>query len=144
MIVSRAIRLSARESFIRLLSVENLDKHLPAEAERLESLQAITQSKYRFNVHRRTMILQALHSFSTVPNDKIDTGAVGELTSQLSAITADCDRLLEELLVIRDHHAQVARLLDTHWASALSVALRKLNGSYARRTKELVRSASSH
>jgi hypothetical protein len=37
-IVSRAIRLSARESFIRVLSIETLDKEIVNENERLATL----------------------------------------------------------------------------------------------------------
>ncbi|KAJ7493259.1 hypothetical protein B0H11DRAFT_2005591 [Mycena galericulata] len=137
-LVSRAIRSSSRESFIRLLSVENLDRSLPAELERLNALKAMTQSKYRFTVHRRTMLLQALHSFSGYNDREKDAALVAKLTSQLSQTTAECDQLLEDLLQIADQVGQITRLLDVHWASALAVALRKLNSSYGRRTSELL------
>lgn len=156
--VSRAIRASARESFIRLLTVENLDKNLPAEIDRLNALKAITQSKWRFQVHRRTMLLQALNSSSGTFGDKDKDSAtlVSQLTGQLSQAMAECDKLMEELLRIADQLAQVTKLVDTHWASALAIALRKvrlghlsmvhifdeecdqLNTSYGKRTTELV------
>ncbi|KAJ6605842.1 hypothetical protein B0H10DRAFT_2076105 [Mycena sp. CBHHK59/15] len=112
-LVSRAIRSSSRESFIRLLSVETLDHSLPDELDRLNALKAMTQSKYRFTL-------------------------VTKLTGQLSQTMAECDQLLEDLLQIADQIAQIMRLLDTHWASALATALRKLNSSYGRRTTELL------
>ncbi|KAJ7089830.1 hypothetical protein B0H15DRAFT_839421 [Mycena belliarum] len=137
-LVSRAIRSSSRESFIRVLSIENLDKTLPAELERLEALRAMTQSKYRFTVHRRTMLLQALHSFSGYNDRAQDAELVAKLTSQLSQTTAECDQFLGDLLQIADQVGQITRLLDVHWASALAIALRKLNSSYGRRTTDLL------
>ncbi|KAF7357023.1 hypothetical protein MVEN_01038900 [Mycena venus] len=136
-LVSRAIRGSSRESFIRVLSVENLEQTLPAELERLNMVKAMTQSKYRFTVHRRTMLLQALHSFSGY-NDREGAALVAKLTSQLSQATAECDQLLEDLLQIVDQVGQINHLVDQHWASALAIALRKLNSSYGRRTSELL------
>ncbi|KAJ7885999.1 hypothetical protein B0H13DRAFT_2277771 [Mycena leptocephala] len=138
-LVSRAIRKSAQESFVRVLSVENLDQNLPAELERLNVLKSVTQSKYRFTVHRRTMLLQALHSFSAYTDKEKDAELVAKLTSQLSQTTADCDQLLEDLLQIADQVGQITHLLDVHWSSALAIALRKLNGSYGRRTSDLLK-----
>ncbi|KAJ7035553.1 hypothetical protein C8F04DRAFT_1394654 [Mycena alexandri] len=137
-LVSRAIRGSSRESFIRVLSVENLEQSLPEELQRLDMLKSMTQSKYRFTVHRRTMLLQALHSFSGYNDREKDAALVAKLTSQLSQTTADCDQLLEELLKIADQVGQIQHLLDVHWSSALAIALRKLNSSYGRRTSELI------
>lgn len=133
--MSRAIRLTARESFIRLLSLENLDRALPAEVERLHAMKSSTQSKYRFLVHRRTMLLQALNSSAdsasnnssaTLNNKDKDGGVVSQLAMQLAQTTAECDRVLEELLRIGDHLSQIERMVDLHWASALAVALRKV------------------
>ncbi len=131
-IVSRAIRLSARESFIRLLTVENLDNILPTELERLERSKASTQSKYRFLVHRRTMLLQVLITSAQIPSakdkDKVDNmDSITKLALQLSETTAECDRLSEDLLKISDQTAQINRMLDVHWASALAIALRKVS-----------------
>ncbi|KAJ8481792.1 hypothetical protein ONZ45_g15184 [Pleurotus djamor] len=138
-IVSRAIRSSAQESFIRLLSVDVLDRQLPEELERLSDAKLRAQSRYRFCVHRRTMLLQGINACSTVAPDKSGSNIshLGQLAVQLSENSAECDRLLEELLRIVDQQTQVAKLQDNHWASALAVALRKLNGSYGKRTAEL-------
>lgn len=93
------------------------------------------QANYRFQVHRRTMILQAINaSASAVPSDP---DVICCLASQLSDITQACDRLMEELLRIADQQAQLAKVQDLHWASALAIALRKINKSYERRTNEL-------
>jgi len=128
-IVSRAIRSSAQESFIRLLSLKQLDEELPNELERLKNLKATTQAKYRFNAQRRSMLLQALMSYSeTNGNGDKDGGGptVGRLASQLAETTIECDKLSQELVGIMDQMGQVQRLLDVHWASALAIALRKV------------------
>jgi hypothetical protein len=134
-VVSRAIRLSANESFIRVLSIETLDKGIVDENERLATLKLMTQSQYRFQVHRRTMLLQALNSSATAT--PCDPSIITNLAVQLSETTAQCDRLMEELLRISDQQSQVAKVQDLHWASALAIALRKINKSYERRTHEL-------
>ncbi|KAH8104083.1 hypothetical protein BXZ70DRAFT_1005632 [Cristinia sonorae] len=134
-IVSRAIRMSAQEEFIRLLSVKMLDEELRQETERLETLKATTQSQYRFNMHRRTMLLQSL--LAVAGSGDADPTAMINLTTQLAEITVSCDRLMETMVSIADQRAQIQHLQDVHISSALAMALRKLNGSYAKRTVEL-------
>ncbi|KAG5641296.1 hypothetical protein DXG03_005560 [Asterophora parasitica] len=138
--VSRAIRRSAPETYIRLLSLENLDKVLPAEVERLTALKATKQAQYRFLVQRRTMTLQALNSSFISADKETEDGIpmASKLALQLSQTVAECDKLMGELLVISDQLAQISNMTDLHWASALAVALRKLNKSYAKRTQHLV------
>jgi len=128
-IVARAIRSSAKESFIRLLTEENLDTVLPAELERLNQLKATTQSRYRFLVHRRTMLFHALNSTSLgqQKDDEDGVSVVSKLTSQLAETIAECDLQLEEVLKIVDQIAQINKLIDLHWASALAIALRKVS-----------------
>lgn len=128
-IVSRAIRSSSSESFVRLLGLQNLDHVLPTELQRLESLKGMTQAKYRFLVHRRTMLMQALNSSAVGHTGGDDDGSVpvnSRLTVQLSETTAECDQLVEELMRMADQMAQIHKLIDNHWASALAIALRKV------------------
>ncbi|TEB36596.1 hypothetical protein FA13DRAFT_1726961 [Coprinellus micaceus] len=117
-IVSRAIRSSALESFIRLLTLENLDTTLPDELKRLESAKTMTQAKYRFL-------------------DDDGMHASTKLVVQLSETVAECDLVMEELVKLTDQITQVKKLVDHHWASALAIALRKLNGSFGRRSADL-------
>lgn len=126
--VSRAIRISASASYIRILSLENLDTVLPAELGRLDTLKVMTQAKYRFLVHRRTMLLQALNSSSEITGRKDDDGihVVNKLTAQLSQTMAECDLLMEDLLHVNDQISQITKMIDLHWASALAIALRKV------------------
>jgi hypothetical protein len=112
--------------------MENVDQVLPAELQRLEQLKISMQSKYRFLVHRRTMVLQALianvqiSSFKDREKEDI-VDSITKLAMQLSETTSECDRILEELLKISDRTTQINRMLDTHWASALAIAIRKVS-----------------
>lgn len=131
-VVSRAIRSSASEAFVRLLTAENLDTVLPAELARLESLKTVTQSKYRFLVHRRTMLFQALNSTSLSQQKDGEDGVsvVSRLAAQLADTIGECDKNLEEVLSITDQMAQIHKLIDIHWSSALAIALRKVTPAY--------------
>ena len=129
-IVSRSIRSSAGESAVRLLSIENLDKVLPTELERLENAKLATQSKYRFLVHRRTMLLQGINSRASAPVAAKDgeeaASTISALVAQLSQTVAECDEQVQELAKIYDQQAQISKMLDVHWGSALAIALRKV------------------
>ncbi|KAH9926983.1 uncharacterized protein B0H18DRAFT_305828 [Fomitopsis serialis] len=135
-IVSTAIRTSAQEDFIRLVSRHTLDVELVQELERLDSLKATTQAQYRFNTQRRLMLLQSLNALSFAPGDPSSQEALSNLTAQLAALAASCDRLMETLLTVAEQRAQIQRLQDVHVASALAITLRKLNASYGRRVNE--------
>ena len=81
------------------------------------------------------MLLQAINSSAlATPNDP---SVICSLVNQLSETTQTCDHLMTELLQIADQQAQLAKVQDLHWASALAIALRKINKSYGRRTSEL-------
>lgn len=82
------------------------------------------------------MLLQSLLALSTSNSDG-DCAALCSLTTQLADITSSCDRLMAELLRVSDQKAQIQRIQDVHTSSALAMALRKLNASYAKRTAEL-------
>src|ERR1700728_150720 len=153
-IVSRAIKLSARESYIRILPLPILDDTLPREAERLDTLQKVTQAKYKFHLHKHTMLMQALSSYASYSSNtgagmslsfgnknKSDSGGdaaiLTNLTSQISDTTSAMDNITTDLIIIASHRAQLSSLLATHWGSALAIALRKLNRSYSKRMAEL-------
>ncbi|GJE99263.1 hypothetical protein PsYK624_155160 [Phanerochaete sordida] len=133
-IVSRAIRRTAQESFIRLLSVKALDEELDAELARLDTAKATAQAKYRFNMHRRTMLLQSLVALSC---SEPDCAALASLVTQLAEVTASCDALAMDLLRFVDQREQIRCMQEVHISSALAMALRKLNASYGKRTEEL-------
>lgn len=143
-IVSRAIRLSAKESFIRLLSLQSLDTDIVEEEKRLGNERLIAKAKWRFEVSRRTMLIQALNSTvamlpSTGEGDK-DNG-LGSLITQLATAIASCDSQMSTILHIMDQQSQVSSLQHRHWSSALSMALRKLNKTCERQAGELKRAS---
>ena len=137
--VSRAIRDSAKEQFVRLLSLDALDKEIPEELARLESLKFTTQAQYRFHFQRRTNLLQSLNAlaYSTPAPAENGTNTLGLLIQQLAEVTANMDRFTETLLQASEHRSQLAQVQEKHVSSALAVALRKLNASYAKRTTDL-------
>ena len=137
--VSRAIRDSAKEQFIRLLSLDALDNEIPEEMARLESLKFTTQAQHRFHFQRRTNLLQSLNALANSSPVSAEGGAstLGMLIQQLAEVTASMDRFTETLLQTSDHRSQLAQVQEKHVSSALAVALRKLNASYAKRTTDL-------
>ncbi|KAG0697932.1 hypothetical protein DFH29DRAFT_811016 [Suillus ampliporus] len=141
-IVSRAIRLSAKESFIRLLSLQALDTDMVKEAERLEEERLAAQVKWRFEMNRRTMLMQALNSCASVfassgEGDK--DNVLGGLISQVATSVASCDSILASILQMSDQQAQISIVQHRHWASALGIALRKLNKAFERQGEEMKR-----
>ncbi|OAX35412.1 hypothetical protein K503DRAFT_746010, partial [Rhizopogon vinicolor AM-OR11-026] len=141
-IVSRAIRLSAKESFIRLLSVQALDTDMVKEAERLEEERSAAQAKWRFEMQRRTMLMQALNASAGIlansgEGDK--DNVLGSLISQAAASIASCDSILESVLQMSDQQSQISMVQHRHWASALGIALRKLNRAFERQGEEMKR-----
>ncbi|KAH7890968.1 hypothetical protein F5I97DRAFT_1798887 [Phlebopus sp. FC_14] len=141
-IVSKAIRLSAKESFVRLLSLQALETDIVKESERLETERLIAQARWKFEVGRRTMLLQALNSTAAVlsgAGDGDKENGLSLLISQLATAIGSCDAQLSSILHMSDQQSQIAVVQHRHWASALSVALRKLNKAYERQGEELKR-----
>ena len=154
-IVSRAIRASAEPSSIRLIPLKTLDEELAQEVVRLEDERAQAQAQYRFTMYRRQMLLQSLNALqyssstanspsSTNPTSNTLNAPVSpapsptaDLSQRLAEVSGTLDRLAETLVRTTDQIAQIRSLQEVHAGSALAVALRKLNASYARRMKEI-------
>ena len=124
-LVSSAIRQSAKEQLIRLLPPSVVDTRMPEDAAHIERSWDTAAARWRFEAHRRNMLLRALSA----------SGADSDLLTQLSVTLSNLDLHAQNLLHAATHRAQLASARDTHRASALAVALRKLNASYARRTR---------
>ncbi|KAI0028241.1 hypothetical protein K488DRAFT_73916, partial [Vararia minispora EC-137] len=139
-VVSAAIRESAREKFIQLLA-PSTEADVRAHAERTEADWDAAASTWRFEARRRDMLLKGLAALSGggCAAQQDDAEATQALLAQLNGSLARLDGAAEGLLRAGAHRAQLAAARDTHRASALAVALRKLNASYARRTRELER-----
>ena len=100
---------------------------MPEDAADIERTWDTAAARWRFEAHRRNMLLRALSA----------SGADNDLLTQLSVTLSNLDFHAQSLLHAASHRAQLAAARDTHRASALAVALRKLNASYARRTRDL-------
>ena len=128
-LVSSAIRQSAKEQLIRLLPPSIIEFCMPEDAAHIERSWDTAAACWRFEAHRRNMLLRALSA----------SGADNDLLTQLSATLSNLDLHAQNLLHASARRAQLTSPRDTHRASALAVALRKLNASYARRTRDLDR-----
>ncbi|KAL5478317.1 hypothetical protein ACEPAI_2501 [Sanghuangporus weigelae] len=134
-IVRSAIEESAQASSIRLLPQDVFDE-MPTTVSMLESRRTDLQNDYKVTVRRRRSIIQRLASLSS--NDsRTDSMAVVRDAEELASVTAAGDKIVEQLHEIDDQITQVHRLRDVHQASALAVALRKLNSSLLRQTSEM-------
>lgn len=143
-IVSRAIRSSAEPSSIRLLPLDVLDKELAEEEKKLESERMEAMAKYRFGVHRRTLFMQSLNLATQTLASSVggissadSHSQASQVLSNLSALSASQDENTESILRTSAQLAELRILREAHSTSALSVALRKLNASFARRTREI-------
>ena len=90
------------------------------------------------------MLMQALNSIvaSSAPNpasENDNENLVASFISQLASSIASCDALLSSILQYSDQQSQIALIQHQHWASALGVALRKLNKAHERQSDELKR-----
>lgn len=134
-IVSRAIKQSAESSSIRLLKVETLDHEMPEEMHRLEMLSTDVKARFKMAVVRRRSLLGGLteHAAGT---EIMDPTTLSHIVEELGEVSASIEDLSEELHNVSDQIAQLKRLCDIHSASALSMALRKLNTSFLRQATE--------
>jgi len=135
-IVSRAIRQSSEASSIRLLQLETLDNEIPAELEALEIHRHDVKHKYKSFARRRANILELLTSCLDATDPEGNTRTI-RLVEDLRDVSATLDRLAEELHSLDGQHAQIIQLCERHSASALAMALRKLNTSFQRSLSEV-------
>lgn len=130
-VVSRAIQQSAEASSIRLLRLETLDNDIPRELKRLEAQKAEIKGKYR-------SLTRASESLFMKLNNQIANGSTStqRTLEELRDVTGQLNHLTEELHSVDQQHAQIQSLVLTHSASALSMALRKLNASFLKQLAE--------
>lgn len=134
-IVSRAIRHSSQASSIRLLSLDVLDHELPEELSRLETLAAELKTRYKLLARKRTALLGTL----TGQSDHAGAGDYSprhRTMEDLSETSTSLDQVVEELYLVTDQIQQLRSLVEVHSSSALAMALRKLNTSYAKKSAE--------
>ncbi len=132
-IVSKAIKQSAEPSSIRLLTAQAAFTEVPAELERLTVLQTELKVRYRVQARKRDV----LHKATMTCADTLGSNALRARLQELADITANLDKIAEELYHARDQAAQLSRMLAVHSGSAVAMALRKLHVSYLRRSAEV-------
>jgi hypothetical protein len=138
-IVSRAIKQSAEASSIRLLRLKTLDDELPDEMHRLEMLRLDVKTRYKALSRRRWALLGSLSSYVDGTQEEESKDATANMRTavdELAEVSANLDHLAEELHSTDEQIAQIKSLQDVHSASALAMALRKLNASFLRQVTE--------
>ena len=130
-IVSKAIRQSAEAYSIRLLPLEILENNIPDEMHRLEMLGTDIKAQYKAACRKRQGLLQSLSAYMEGSN-AADPATGLKLLNEMAEISEASDRLAEELHSVDEQIANVRSLRDVHSASALAMALRKLNQSFQR------------
>jgi hypothetical protein len=131
-IESRAIKQSAEPSSIRLLTAQAAFTDVPAELERLTALQNELKVRYRVRARKRDVLHRAAMACA-----ETNSYALHARLKELAEVTANLDKIAEELYHARDQAAQLSRMLAVHSASALAMALRKIHASYLRRVTEV-------
>ncbi|KIM27905.1 hypothetical protein M408DRAFT_329822 [Serendipita vermifera MAFF 305830] len=136
----RAICQSADPLAIRLLPSTILDKDIPAEMERLELLREDLKANYKYQYRRRQTAQKNLSTIlekmgtSTMTASQI--AATAKLVEELQDVGNKTDQISEELHMVSDQISQLRSLLDNHSASALAMALRKINTSFMKTSAE--------
>ncbi|KAL1675651.1 hypothetical protein EV122DRAFT_218047 [Schizophyllum commune] len=134
--VSQAIRHSAQASSIRLLRPEDVETKIPVELSRLEERRMDIKAQFASLKRARDQTLSSLASMFSSTEAQ---GSGLHLVQELRNVSARLDKLCEDLHITDERIAGLGSLLEAHQSSALSVALRKLNGSFQRRCAELNR-----
>ncbi|KIM92215.1 hypothetical protein PILCRDRAFT_810237 [Piloderma croceum F 1598] len=134
-IVSRAIKQSAEASSVRLLRLETLDTEMPAEMHRLEMQKMDFKNRYKFLARRRWNLLESLttHLDGLEGSDSI---AAFRILEDLTEVSLTLDQLVEKLHSVTEQLGGLKSLGDVHSASALAIALRKLNASFLKQAAE--------
>jgi hypothetical protein len=135
-IVSSAIKKSAEASFIRLLPPGLLDADIPVELQRLQTSCTDIKAKYKLGVRRRWALMSALIAQLDGANS-FDGTNILQLLDDLVEVSSDLDSLAENLHSTGTQFTQVQSLRDVHSASALAMALRKLNNSFVKQAAEV-------
>ncbi|KIY49773.1 hypothetical protein FISHEDRAFT_72404 [Fistulina hepatica ATCC 64428] len=141
-IVSQAIKQSAHGSSIRLLPLEALNDDLPAEMHRLEIQEADIKAHYIEQARKRRQLLVALYASSVQDRQMECRARFVTIVDELMTVSATLDELTQDLYSVDAQISKIKLLQERHSASALSIALRKLNKSLARQqaqTDELCR-----
>lgn len=134
-IVSRAIKQSAEASSIRLLRSETLDVDISEEIHRLEMQRTDVKSKYKMLVRKRWQLMGSLAEHLD-GRDLSDRVTAAHTVEELSEVSLALDQLTDELHNTVEQLGQLKSLRDVHSASALAMALRKVNTAFLKQLSE--------
>lgn len=134
-LVSEAVKSSADATAIRLLSVDQVQRELPDEIERLEKLGAELKTKYKLGMRKRMKLLNDLRTIAE-GGDLADNTASSRNLEELVELSDNLDHISEDLHNIMDQLRQLTHLRDLHASSALAMAVRKLNTSFIKHLAE--------
>jgi len=134
-IVSRAIRQSAEASSIRLLRLETLDNEIPEEVTRLQAQRTDLKTRYKVLTRRRATLFDSLSTFLTGAGEDDSSSALRTL-DELRELALTLDKIAEELHSVDGQLTHLESLTTVHTASALAMALRKLNASFLKQMAE--------
>lgn len=131
-VVSKAIRQSSEGSSIRLLRLETLEGEIADEMHRLELRHTDLKAQYKALVRKRWTLMGTLAGQieSVENNDASQTmEALAEISIELDHVA---DRMHDTLLRM----SHLKSLCDVHNASALALAVRKINDLFVRQVAE--------
>jgi hypothetical protein len=134
-IVSRAIKQSSEASSIRLLKSETLDVDIPEEVHRLEMQRTDVKSRYKMLVRKRWQLMGCLAGHLDGP-DLNDPANAARTVEELSEVSLALDQLTDELHNIVEQLGQLKSLREVHSASALAMAVRKINTTFLKQVSE--------
>ncbi|KAF9078438.1 hypothetical protein BDP27DRAFT_1412427 [Rhodocollybia butyracea] len=119
----------AEASAIRLLHLETVDNDIPAELHKLELQRTEIKTRYKMIARRRMEMLAALTSHVDGSQQE-DANATLGIINEVRDISVTLDRLAQDLHAADEQVSQLTSLKDVHGASALAMAIRKLNASF--------------
>ncbi|KAH0831290.1 hypothetical protein J3R83DRAFT_13927 [Lanmaoa asiatica] len=133
--VSQAIQQSAEGSSLRFLSLETLEGEIADEMHRLELQHTDVKAQYKALVRKRWTLMGALagHIEGVEMNG---TATASRTMEELTEVLLALDHLADKMHDIVLQLAQLKSLGDVHNASALAMAVRKINGLFVRQMAE--------
>lgn len=133
--VSRAIQQASEGSSLRLLRLEILDGEIADEMHRLELQHTDVKAQYKALVRKRWALMGVLagHIEGVEMNDAT---TVSRTVEELAEVLLALDHLADKMHNIVLQMAQLKSLRDVHNASALAMAVRKINGLFVRQMAE--------
>ena len=134
-IVSKSIKKLADPAAIRLLPPEVLLDQLGDEKQSLEYQSSELRTSYKLAVRKRRALLSSL-SGAMDAGEFQDQAALIRATEELKEVSDNLDRISEELYSTTDQLSQLSHLEDVHHASAVGMALRKLNASFIKHMQD--------